>query len=66
MVYCELVHTTGGAKDIGSSMDERALGIGSSMDERVLLFGLLGLLLTAAIVLAVAPGAVTWAMSLVV
>ena len=37
----------------------------SSMDERALLFGLLGLLLTAAIMLAVAPGAVTWAMSLV-
>jgi hypothetical protein len=47
-------------------MDERALGIGSSMDERALLFVLLGLLLIAAIILAVAPGAVTWAMSLVV
>ena len=35
------------------------------MDERALLFVLLGLLLAAAIILAVAPGAVTWAMSLV-
>jgi len=46
-------------------MDERALGIGSCMDERALLFVLLGLLLTSAIMLALAPGAVTWAMSLV-
>ena len=36
------------------------------MDERALLFCLLGLLLTVAILLAVAPSAVTWAMSLVV
>jgi hypothetical protein len=35
------------------------------MDERALLFCLLGLVLTAAIILAVAPGAVTWTMSLV-
>jgi hypothetical protein len=35
------------------------------MDERALLFCLLGLVLTAAIILAVAPEAVTWTMSLV-
>ena len=34
------------------------------MRERVLLFCLLGLVLTAAIMLANAPGAVTWALSL--
>jgi hypothetical protein len=34
------------------------------MREHVLLFGLLGLVLTAAIVLMIAPGAVTWALSL--
>jgi len=56
LVYCEPVHTMGAAQRV----------IDSSMDERALLFGLLGLLLTAAIILAVAPGAVTWAMSLVV
>jgi len=55
LVPCELVHNNGrGVK-----------GIGSRMDERVLLICLLGLMLTAAIILAVAPGAVTWAMSLV-
>ena len=35
------------------------------MRERVLLFCLLGLVLTAAIMLAVAPGAVTWALALI-
>jgi len=35
------------------------------MDERALLFCLLGLVLTVAILLAVAPSAVTWAMSFV-
>jgi hypothetical protein len=34
------------------------------MRERVLLFCLLGLVLTAAIMLAIAPEAVTWALSL--
>jgi hypothetical protein len=34
------------------------------MREHVLLFCLLGLVLTAAITLAIAPGAVTWALSL--
>ena len=34
------------------------------MREHVLLFCLLGLVLTAAIMLAVAPGAVTWELSL--
>ena len=34
------------------------------MREHVLLFCLLGLVLTAAIILAIAPGAVTWALSL--
>jgi hypothetical protein len=35
------------------------------MGERALLFCLLGLLLTAAIILMIAPGAVTWALSFV-
>jgi hypothetical protein len=35
------------------------------MRERVLLFCLLGLVLTAAMMLAVAPGAVTWALALI-
>jgi hypothetical protein len=35
------------------------------MREQVLLFCLLGLVLTAAIMLAVAPGAVTWALALI-
>ena len=34
------------------------------MRERVLLFCLLGLVLTAAIILIIAPGAVTWALAL--
>jgi len=35
------------------------------MRERVLLFCLLGLMLAAVIMLAVAPGAVTWALALI-
>jgi hypothetical protein len=35
------------------------------MHERVLLFCLLGLVLTAAIILVAAPGAVTWALALI-
>jgi hypothetical protein len=35
------------------------------MREHVLLLCLLGLVLTAAIILAIAPGAVTWALSLI-
>jgi len=35
------------------------------MREHVLLFCLLGLVLTATIILAIAPGAVTWALSLI-
>jgi hypothetical protein len=35
------------------------------MREHVLLFCLLGLLLTAAIMLMIAPGSVTWALSLI-
>jgi len=55
LACCELVHTTGAAQG----------GIGSGMDERALLFCLLGLVLTVAILLTVAPSAVTWAMSFV-
>ena len=36
------------------------------MREHVLLFCPLGLVLTAAIILAIAPGAVTWALSLMI
>ena len=39
--------------------------MGSGMGERVFLFCLLGLLLTAAIMLMIAPGAVTWALSFI-
>jgi hypothetical protein len=35
------------------------------MRERMLLFFLLGLVLTATIILVVAPGAVTWALALI-
>jgi hypothetical protein len=35
------------------------------MREHVLIFCLLGLVLTAAIILMIAPGAVTWALSLI-
>jgi len=35
------------------------------MGERVLLFCLVGLLLTAAIMLMIAPGSVTWALSFI-
>jgi hypothetical protein len=35
------------------------------MREHVLLFGPLGLVLTAAIILMIAPGAVTWALALI-
>jgi len=52
---CELVHTAGG----GIS------AIGGDMREHVLLFCLLGLVLTATIILVTAPEAVTWALSLV-
>jgi hypothetical protein len=52
---CELVHTAGGG--IGA--------IGADMREHVLLFCLLGLVLTATIILVTAPEAVTWALSLV-
>ena len=38
---------------------------GTDMRERVLLFCLLGLMLAAVIMLAVAPGAVTWALALI-
>ena len=38
---------------------------GTDMRERVLLFCLLGLVLTATIMLVTAPGAVTWALSLI-
>ena len=38
---------------------------GSDMREHVLLICLLGLVLTAAIILAIAPGAVTWALALI-
>ena len=38
---------------------------GTDMREHVLLFCLLGLVLTATIILATAPGAVTWALSLI-
>jgi hypothetical protein len=38
---------------------------GTAMRERVLLFCLLGLVLTATIILVTAPGAVTWALSLI-
>jgi hypothetical protein len=38
---------------------------GTDMREHVLLFCLLGLVLTAVIMLAVAPGAVTWALALI-
>ena len=37
----------------------------TDMRERVLLFCLLGLVLTATIILVTAPGAVTWALSLI-
>jgi hypothetical protein len=36
------------------------------MREHMLLFCLLGLVLTAAIILVIAPGTVTWALSLVI
>jgi hypothetical protein len=36
-----------------------------AMREHILLFGVLGLLLMAAIILMVAPGPVTWALSLI-
>jgi hypothetical protein len=39
--------------------------IGSGMHEHVVLFCLLGLVLTAVIILMIAPGAVTWALSLI-
>jgi hypothetical protein len=39
--------------------------IGIGMREHVLLFCLLGLLLTAAIILMIAPGSVTWALSFI-
>jgi hypothetical protein len=39
--------------------------IDSDMREQLLLFCLLGLLLTAGIILMIAPGAVTWALSLI-
>jgi len=38
---------------------------GTDMREHVLLFCLLGLVLTATIILVVAPGAVTWALALI-
>jgi hypothetical protein len=38
---------------------------GTDMREHVLLFCLLGLVLTATIILVTAPGAVTWALSLI-
>ena len=38
---------------------------GTDMRERMLLFCLLGLVLTATIILVTAPGAVTWALSLI-
>jgi hypothetical protein len=38
---------------------------GTDMREHVLLFCLLGLVLTAAIILMIAPGAVTWALALI-
>jgi len=37
----------------------------SDMREHVLLFCLLGLVLTATIILVIAPGAVTWALALI-
>ena len=52
---CELVHTAGGGVS----------AIGTDMREHVLLFCLLGLVLIAAIMLLIAPEAVTWALSLV-
>jgi hypothetical protein len=39
--------------------------IDSGMREHVVLFCLLGLVLTAVIILMIAPGAVTWAVSLI-
>jgi hypothetical protein len=38
---------------------------GTDMREHVLLFCLLGLVLTATIILLIAPGAVTWALALI-
>ena len=52
---CELVHTAGGGVS----------AIGADMREHVLLFCLVGLVLTATIMLVTVPEAVTWALSLV-
>jgi hypothetical protein len=52
---CELAHSVAAA--------QAAIGVG--MREHVLLFCLLGLLLTAAIMLMIAPGSVTWALSFI-
>ena len=52
---CELVHTAGGGVS----------AIGADMREHVLLFCLVGLVLIAGIMLLIAPGEVTWALSLI-
>jgi hypothetical protein len=50
----ELSHTTSGESAIGSGMGERAI-----------LFCLFGLAVAVAIILIIAPGPLTWALSLV-
>ena len=47
-----------------TSLNFRFCTKGTDMRERVLLFCLLGLVLTATIILVTAPGAVTWAVAL--
>src|SRR5262249_46441825 len=48
-----------------TSLNFRFCTKGTDMREHVLLFCLLGLVLTATIILVTAPGAVTWALSLI-
>ena len=55
LIACELVHPVGAA--------QAAIAVG--MREHVLLFFLVGLLLTAAIILMIAPASVTWALSFI-
>jgi hypothetical protein len=52
---CELVHTAGG----------RIRAIDTDMREYALLFCLLGLMLIAALILVIAPAAVTWALAVI-
>jgi hypothetical protein len=54
-IACDLLHP------VGAAQAAKAVG----MREHVLVFCLLGLLLAAAIILMVAPGSVTWALSFI-